>query len=252
MERKTLVVTQRSALWVVVGWPTEAATFMNGATEEDDELLKMRCNPRFCWLARPDSPNSVLLVLLWERVPFVGPLWVVLGPLDGLNISVACCDWKFNWYPQQRHIAVFFLLLDDDEESAISCRGVIVVHQVYNNFTTPYNNFTTPFHKGWVPYTVGSTSCEEVLYDCCTLGVQQSLFISCLLGDDYTFWHFLGVHKFHETCVWIINLLLLSSSLSTCVSWSWIFAFSYTWQLYFYYLLRKIIYASLNLLFHCQ
>lgn len=156
MERKTLVVTQRSALWVVVGWPTEAATFMNGATEE---LLKMRCNPRFCWLARPDSPNSVLLVLLWERVPFVGPLWVVLGPLDGLNISVACCDWKFNWYPQQRHIAVFFLLLDDDEESAISC----------------------------------------------------------LLGDDYTFWHFLGVHKFHETCVWIINLLLLFFSEHVCV-----------------------------------
>jgi hypothetical protein len=59
MERKTLVVTQRSALWVVVGWPTEAATFMNGATEEDDELLKMRCNPRFCWLARPDSEFCV-------------------------------------------------------------------------------------------------------------------------------------------------------------------------------------------------
>jgi hypothetical protein len=39
-----------------------------------------------------------------------------------------------------------------------------------------YNNHTTPLHKGWAPYTVGPTPCEGVLYDCCTLGVQLSLF----------------------------------------------------------------------------
>jgi hypothetical protein len=49
--------------------------------------------------------------------------------------------------------------------------GVIVVHQVYNNHTTP-------LHKGWAPYIVGPTPCEGVLYDCCTLGVQLSLFLS--------------------------------------------------------------------------
>jgi hypothetical protein len=47
--------------------------------------------------------------------------------------------------------------------------GVIVVHQVYNNHTTL-------LHKGWAPYIVGPTPCEGVLYDCCTLGVQLSLF----------------------------------------------------------------------------
>jgi hypothetical protein len=46
---------------------------------------------------------------------------------------------------------------------------VIVVHQVYNNHTTP-------LHKGWAPYTVGPTPCKGVLYDCCTLSVQLSLF----------------------------------------------------------------------------
>jgi hypothetical protein len=50
-------------------------------------------------------------------------------------------------------------------------RGVIVVHQVYNNHTTP-------LHKGWAPYTVGPTPCEWMLYDSCTLGVQLSLFFT--------------------------------------------------------------------------
>jgi hypothetical protein len=45
---------------------------------------------------------------------------------------------------------------------------MIVVHQVYNNHTTP-------LHKGWVPQCMEPTPCEGVLYDCCTLGVQQSL-----------------------------------------------------------------------------
>jgi hypothetical protein len=57
MERKTLVVTQRSALCVVVGWPTKAATFMNGATE-DDELLKDAMQSKIL-LATPDSQFCV-------------------------------------------------------------------------------------------------------------------------------------------------------------------------------------------------
>jgi hypothetical protein len=47
-------------------------------------------------------------------------------------------------------------------------RIMIVVHQVYNNHTTP-------IHKGWVPQCMGPTPYEGVLYDCCTLGVQLSL-----------------------------------------------------------------------------
>jgi hypothetical protein len=36
---------------------------------------------------------------------------------------------------------------------------MIVVHQVYNNHTTP-------LHKGWVPQCMGPTPCKGVLYDC--------------------------------------------------------------------------------------
>jgi hypothetical protein len=46
---------------------------------------------------------------------------------------------------------------------------VIVVHQVYNKCTPP-------LHMGWAPHTVGLTPCEGVVYICCTLGVQLSLF----------------------------------------------------------------------------
>jgi hypothetical protein len=41
---------------------------------------------------------------------------------------------------------------------------------------------------GWAPHTVGPTSCEGVVYICCTLGVQLSLFfptsINSNQGDD--------------------------------------------------------------------
>jgi hypothetical protein len=47
--------------------------------------------------------------------------------------------------------------------------GVIPVHQVYNMCTPP-------LHMGWIPQCVGPTSCEGVVYICCTLSVQLSLF----------------------------------------------------------------------------
>jgi len=55
--------------------------------------------------------------------------------------------------------------------------GVIPVHQVYNKCTPP-------LHMGWAPHTVGPTPGEGVVYICCTLGVQLSLFIFlvCKLG----------------------------------------------------------------------
>jgi hypothetical protein len=49
---------------------------------------------------------------------------------------------------------------------------VIPVHQVYNKCISP-------LHIGWAPHTVGPTPCEGVVYICCTLGVQLSLFHYC-------------------------------------------------------------------------
>lgn len=106
MERKTSVVTQRSALCesLLVGLPKRRHLWTErsywGWWAAQSKIL----------LARPDSQFCVVRTCTFVGV---GPLWEVLGPLDGLNISVACCDWKFNWYPQQRHVFVFFLLLDD-------------------------------------------------------------------------------------------------------------------------------------------